>query len=126
MTATAFGGWLMQGSMSQSSAVAIPQPSSNACRNLGVQFIVQACSDKIAAFEEITAELGVSDAETAYVGDDLPDLPLLSKVAVSFAVANAVSELHQKCDFVTKASGGFGAVREVCDAILDARQQDGK
>jgi len=95
-------------------------------QELGVQFIVQACSDKIAAFEEITAELGVSDAETAYVGDDLPDLPLLSKVAVSFAVANAVSELHQKCDFVTKASGGFGAVREVCDAILDARQQDGK
>ena len=95
-------------------------------QELGVQFIVQGCGDKIAAFDLIAAELEVSDSETAYVGDDLPDLPLLGKVAVSFAVANAVSELHQKCDFVTKASGGFGAVREVCDSILGARQQGGK
>ncbi|MGI9200813.1 MAG: KdsC family phosphatase [Woeseiaceae bacterium] len=91
---------------------------------LGVQFIVQGCGDKIAAFDEIAAKLKVDDTETAYVGDDLPDLPLLDKVAVSFAVANAVSELHQQCDFVTKASGGFGAVREVCDLLLGARQRE--
>ena len=62
--------------------------------------------------------------ETAYTGDDVPDLPLLRHVAVSFAVANAVAELHAECDFVTTASGGFGAVREICDSLLGARQQD--
>lgn len=93
---------------------------------LGVQFIVQGCGDKIAAFDKIAAELDVSANETAYVGDDLPDLPLLRKVAVSFAVANAVGELHQQCDYSTGASGGFGAVREVCDMLLNARQQAGK
>lgn len=91
---------------------------------LGVQFIVQACSDKIAAFEAIAAKLGVSASQTAYVGDDLPDLPLLNRVAISFAVGNAVAELRDQCDYVTHARGGFGAVREVCDLLLSARQQD--
>lgn len=90
---------------------------------LGVRFVVQGCKDKIAAFDAITAELGISDAETAYVGDDVPDLPLLGKVALSVAVANAVSEVHEQCDYVTSAKGGFGAVREVCDLLLRARQQ---
>ena len=91
---------------------------------LGVQYVVQGCADKIAAFDAITAELGITDDECAYVGDDIPDLPLLNKVGTSIAVANAVSELHEKCDYACKARGGFGAVREVCDLILGARQRD--
>lgn len=91
---------------------------------LGVRHVVQGCSDKIAAFDAITAELDISDAECAYVGDDIPDLPLLKKAGTSIAVANAVAELQQECDYVTQARGGFGAVREVCDMILAARQQD--
>ena len=91
---------------------------------LGVRHVVQGCSDKIAAFDEITAELNITDAECAYVGDDIPDLPLLKKAGTSIAVANAVAQLHRECDYVTQASGGFGAVREVCDMILAARQQD--
>ena len=82
------------------------------------------CADKIAAFDAITAELNITDAECAYVGDDIPDLPLLKKAGTSIAVANAVAELHRECDYVTEASGGFGAVREVCDLILAARHQD--
>jgi 3-deoxy-D-manno-octulosonate 8-phosphate phosphatase (KDO 8-P phosphatase) len=93
---------------------------------LGVRHVVQGCSDKIAAFDAITAELGISDAECAYVGDDIPDLPLLKKAGTSIAVANAVADLHRECDYVTQARGGFGAVREVCDMILAARQQDDK
>ena len=93
-------------------------------QELGVQFVVQGCTDKIAAFEAICAELGIDDTQTAYVGDDVPDLPLLRKVAASFAVANAVAELQQECDFVTTARGGYGAVREVCDTLLSARRQD--
>ena len=91
---------------------------------LGVRHVVQGCADKIAAFDEITAELNITDAQCAYVGDDIPDLPLLKKAGTSIAVANAVAQLHRECDYVTQASGGFGAVREVCDMILAARQQD--
>lgn len=93
-------------------------------QELGVQHVVQGCSDKIAAFDAITAELNISDAETAYVGDDIPDLPLLEKVTVSIAVANAVTELHERCDYVTRARGGYGAVREVCDLVLRAKRRD--
>ena len=93
---------------------------------LGVRHVVQGCADKIAAFDAITAELDITDAECAYVGDDIPDLPLLRKAGTSVGVANAVAELHRECDFVTQARGGFGAVREVCDMILAARQQDAK
>ena len=91
---------------------------------LGVRHVVQGCADKIAAFDAITTELGLTDATCAYVGDDIPDLPLLAKVGVSFAVANAVREVHDQCDFSTDASGGSGAVREVCDMLLDARQRE--
>jgi 3-deoxy-D-manno-octulosonate 8-phosphate phosphatase (KDO 8-P phosphatase) len=93
---------------------------------LGVRHVVQGCTDKIAAFDAITAELNITDAECAYVGDDIPDLPLLKKAGTSIAVANAVADLHRECDYVTQARGGFGAVREVCDMILAARQQDDK
>jgi len=91
---------------------------------LGVRHVVQGCNDKIAAFETLIGALGIDSAECAYVGDDVPDLPLLARVGVSFAVANAVPELHQACDFSTQASGGFGAVREVCDMLLDARRRE--
>lgn len=93
-------------------------------QELGVQFVVQGCGDKIAAFDAITGELQISDAECVFVGDDLPDLPLLDKVGFSVAVRNAVGDLHERCDYVTTAPGGNGAVREVCDLILDARQLD--
>jgi len=87
---------------------------------LGVRHVVQGCKDKVAAFGEITAELGIGRAETAFVGDDVPDLPLLGSVGWSVAVANAVAEVRAACDAVTTAPGGAGAVREVCDLILAA------
>ena len=91
-------------------------------RELGVTHVVQGCKDKIAAFDEITAALGINDADCVYVGDDLPDLPLLEKVGYSVAVANAVSAVREHCDYTTMANGGFGAVREVCDLVLAARE----
>jgi 3-deoxy-D-manno-octulosonate 8-phosphate phosphatase (KDO 8-P phosphatase) len=93
-------------------------------QELGVRFVVQGCKDKIAAFDAITTELQISDGECVFVGDDLPDLPLLEKVGFSVAVRNAVGELHERCDHVTAAPGGNGAVREVCELVLDARKQD--
>ncbi len=88
---------------------------------LGVQHVVQGCRDKVAAFDEITAALNIVADECAYVGDDIPDLPLLNHVGFAIAVANAVPTLHDQCDYSTSAAGGFGAVREVCELILGAQ-----
>jgi len=90
---------------------------------LGVSHVVLGCTDKVAALDEITAKLGISVAECVYVGDDIPDLPLLNHVGVSIAVANAVPKLHEQCDLSTSAAGGAGAVREVCELVLGARSQ---
>ena len=84
---------------------------------LGVQHVVLGCGDKVAAFDKILAKLGLDRQQTAYVGDDVPDMPLLSHAGMSFAVANAVAEVRDACDYVTTASGGFGAVREICDLL---------
>lgn len=90
---------------------------------LGVPHVIQACTDKVLALDTIIAALGVSAAECAYVGDDAPDLPLLNHVGCSIAVANAVPEVLEQCDYSTSASGGSGAVREVCELVLGARSQ---
>ena len=90
---------------------------------LGVQHVILACKDKPAAFDELAAELGIEAEESAYVGDDIPDLPLLSKVGYSFAVSNAVSAVREFCDYTTTAPGGNGAVREICELILAARSE---
>ena len=92
---------------------------------LKVQHVVQGCGDKVAALDEIAAGLGISVSQCAYVGDDVPDLPLLAHVGCSIAVANAVAAVQAACDYSTAASGGFGAVREVCELVLSANgQQD--
>ena len=92
---------------------------------LGVRYVMQGCADKIAAFEMLVSEIGITDEHCVYVGDDVPDLPLLGKAGISVAVANAVAEVRDYCDYTTQARGGFGAVREVCDLLLDARNRSG-
>jgi len=87
---------------------------------LSVKHVIQGCKDKVAAFDEIIDRLGVRIDQTAFVGDDVPDLPLLRHVGFSIAVANAVPAVKAECDFTTGASGGTGAVREVCELILNA------
>ena len=88
---------------------------------LGVPHVVQGCKDKVAALDQIIAALGFNVAECAFVGDDIPDLPVLDHAGISFAVANAVAPVRARCDYTTTASGGAGAVREVCEKILSAR-----
>ena len=87
---------------------------------LGVAHVVLGCKDKVAALDKLAAELELSTSECAYVGDDLPDLPLLHHVGFSVAVANAVPPVQEQCDYLTRKPGGFGAVREVCDLIVAA------
>ena len=90
---------------------------------LGVSNVIQGCKNKVAAFNELIAGLDITAAECAYVGDDVPDLPLLGKVGFSIAVANAVSAVREQCKYTTVAKGGAGAVREISELILAA--QDG-
>ena len=93
---------------------------------LDVPHVVLGCKDKVAALDALAADLGLQAADCAYVGDDLPDLPLLEHVGFSVAVANAVAELQQRCDYVTSRPGGAGAVREVCDLVVSARSDTGQ
>ena len=88
---------------------------------LHVPHVVLGCKDKVAAMDELAAKLGLDVSACAYVGDDLPDLPLLEHVGFSIAVANAVPALQERCDYVTSKPGGFGAVREVCDLVIGMR-----
>jgi 3-deoxy-D-manno-octulosonate 8-phosphate phosphatase (KDO 8-P phosphatase) len=88
---------------------------------LGVRHVVLGTGDKVAAFDELLSGLGIDASECAYAGDDIPDLALLEKVGYSIAVANAVEQVRDFCDYTTMAAGGYGAVREVCDLVLAAR-----
>ena len=90
---------------------------------LGVEHVILGTRDKVAAFDELISSLGIEASACAYVGDDVPDLALLGKVGYPIAVANAVEEVRDFCEYTTKAAGGFGAVREVCDLVLAARPE---
>jgi 3-deoxy-D-manno-octulosonate 8-phosphate phosphatase (KDO 8-P phosphatase) len=90
-------------------------------RECEMEFVYQGRSTKLAAFEEILRATGASDAEVAYVGDDLPDLPVLQRAGLAVAVANAAIEVKRAAHYVCARSGGDGAVREVVEIILKAQ-----
>ena len=90
-------------------------------QELGVSHVFQGCPDKVVAFEGLIGRLGLAADRCAYAGDDIPDLPLLRRVGCSIAVANAVTEVRDACDLVTRAAGGSGAVREICDRVIAAQ-----
>ena len=86
--------------------------------DLGVEHIYQGHRDKLPAFEKLLQDTGCEAGEVAYIGDDLPDLPIMQRVGLGVAVQNAHAFVKQHCDLVTSASGGHGAVRELTDFIL--------
>ena len=87
-------------------------------RNLGIGLVYQGRKDKLAAFEEIKTRTGFESPEIAYVGDDIIDLPVMKRAGFSAAVADAVEEVAERADYVTKKPGGRGAAREVAELIL--------
>jgi 3-deoxy-D-manno-octulosonate 8-phosphate phosphatase (KDO 8-P phosphatase) len=93
------------------------------CRNLGISDIFDGVGDKAAVLNEIIEKTGVELEQVAAVGDDLPDLPLMRRVGVAVAVADAVEPVRRAAHMVTEADGGNGAVREVCEAILKAQKR---
>ncbi len=91
------------------------------CDNLGISLVFDGVHDKSGVLEDISKQTGMPAEEIAFVGDDLVDLPLMRKVGLSIAVADAHETLLENADMVTTARGGAGAVREVCEAILKAQ-----
>lgn len=85
---------------------------------LNIAIVHQGCKKKLPAFESLLAETSLNASQVAYIGDDLLDLPLVKRAGLGVAVANAVEELRESADYITTASGGCGAVREVIEHIL--------
>jgi len=90
--------------------------------HLGLTRVQLGVDDKGAAFAELLEAVGVAADDTAVMGDDLPDLPLMRQAGLALAVANAVPEVRTQADWVSAKSGGDGAVREACELIIAARE----
>ena len=88
--------------------------------DLGIEHVFLGVKDKPAVLTELLSKLGLTFETTACVGDDVPDLGCLQQAGLAIAVANAHSSLDAVADWRTTKSGGQGAVREVCDLLLDA------
>lgn len=88
---------------------------------LGVRLVEQGAKDKLPALRRLLKAARCTAQETAYIGDDLPDLPIFWRVGFRAAVADAVAEVREAADYVTRAAGGRGAVREVVELILKAQ-----
>lgn len=91
------------------------------CRDLNIRHIYDGVRQKAPLLDKIIVDTGVNADCTAFMGDDLPDLPLMKRVGLSVAVADAHKAVREYSDWVTRAPGGRGAVREVCDALLKAQ-----
>lgn len=90
-------------------------------REASMEFVIQGQPKKLESYKAVLTRAGVTDEEVAYVGDDLPDLPILQRVGLGVAVADAVVEIKRAAHYVTVAKGGEGAVREVVELILKAQ-----
>jgi len=89
--------------------------------DLRLQYVYQGTGRKLKVFEDILTRSGLRPDQTAYMGDDWLDLPLLARAGLAAAPANAVAEIRQRVHYVTARRGGHGAVRELCELILEAR-----
>ena len=90
-------------------------------KDLGIEYVYQGQEDKVMAFNEIIRSLSIQAEEAAHVGDDLLDLPIMRRVGLSIAVNDANFAVKEYADWCTSLSGGQGAVREVCDFIMQAQ-----
>ncbi len=91
--------------------------------DLQLKYVVQGTNNKMQAYEDILLKTGLRPEQTAYMGDDWLDLPLLNRVGLAATPVDGMAEVRSRVHFVTSRPGGHGAVREVCDLILEARGQ---
>lgn len=90
-------------------------------RNLGITHLYQGSEDKLATYHELLAKLGLSPEMTAFMGDDVVDLPVMRRCGLSISVPDAPALVKQYAHYVTQRSGGRGAVREACELIMSAQ-----
>lgn len=90
-------------------------------KSLGVEYVYQGHENKIAALAEIMQKTSLNPDQVAHIGDDLLDLPVMTRVGLSIAVNDANDAVKDYADWCTKTAGGQGAVREVCDFIMQTQ-----
>lgn len=90
-------------------------------KSLGIEHVYQGHENKVAAFAEIIEKMAITPEQTAHVGDDLLDLPIMRRVGLGIAVYDANPVVKRYADWCTTRCGGQGAVREVCDFIMQAQ-----
>lgn len=88
---------------------------------LNVKWIIQGQEDKLPALKDLADQLSITADEIAYIGDDIPDLPCILHVGLGISVADAHPSVSSQADYTTFTRGGFGAVREVCDLIMQCQ-----
>jgi 3-deoxy-D-manno-octulosonate 8-phosphate phosphatase (KDO 8-P phosphatase) len=86
-----------------------------------MEFIYMKQPVKMPAYEEILRRAGVSDSAVAFIGDDLPDIPLMRRVGLAVAVGDAVPEVREVAHYITRALAGHGAVREAVELVLKSK-----
>lgn len=89
--------------------------------SLGIQRVYQGRKEKLPAYEELKQITGLADEQIAYVGDDVVDLPVMTRVGLAIAVQDAHPLTKQHAHWVTPSAGGRGAAREVCELLMDAQ-----
>lgn len=90
---------------------------------LNIDLVRQGMSEKTSAVEEILRQLNLDWQQLCYIGDDLPDLPVIRRAGLGVAVADAAAEVRERADYVTTAVGGAGAVRELVEMILKEQRR---
>ena len=95
-------------------------------KGLGIQFVLQGFTHKMEGLETLVNRSKVPPHEICYVGDDLPDIPVMREVGLAVAVPNARPEVKQAAHLVTRARGGRGAAREIAERILKGRRLWGR
>jgi len=89
--------------------------------DLGIMHVLQGVHDKRVPFLKLLADTGLTADQCGYIGDDVIDLPILTRVGFAVSVPNGRLEVRQRAHYVTEAAGGAGAVREVCELLLRAQ-----
>lgn len=90
-------------------------------RDLGIKYVHQGCKEKHPVYRQLIGELGLQPEQTAYVGDDVVDLPIMLEVGLAIAVQNAHPLVRQYAHWITPSIGGYGAAREACEMIMYAQ-----
>jgi len=90
-------------------------------KEIGISHLLQGVDDKLDTYRRLLRKLDLAEEETSFMGDDLPDLPVLRRCGLAFSVPNAPELVRSNVHHVTRSAGGRGAAREACEFLLQAR-----